>query len=382
MSITLPAALSQRLQRQTRKALPALLALAMTSPLAAATASYQGISVSLPSSADVSAATGMKPLDKVLHIRACIYDPIGSGGPISEYAKDIMLEAKRWNVDLKVKSYTDERVAAEEFKAGQCDAVAVSTLRARQFNNFAGSFDAIGNFVNYDQMKTALRILHTSPKVAPLLISGDYQVGGIIPLGAVYIMVRDRQINSIEKAAGKKIAVLEWDKMQAKMVQQIGAQPVASDITNFGTKFNNGVVDIITAPALAFRPLELYRGLGDKGAIFNLPLTMMTGSIVFHREKFLKEVPDLDVRLQKIREFVLGYLDTGFQLINRMDKTVDSKYWMELSATDREKYFRMMREARLQMTKVGYYDPRMMSLLKKVRCKHEPSHYECSLNDE
>jgi len=109
---------------------------------------------------------------------------------------------------------------------------------------------------------------------------------------------------------------------------------------------------------------------------------MMTGSIVFHREKFLKEVPDLDVRLQKIREFVLGYLDTGFQLINRMDKTVDSKYWMELSATDREKYFRMMREARLQMTKEGYYDPRMMSLLKKVRCKHEPSHYECALTDE
>lgn len=345
-------------------------------------ASYQGISVKLPTSSDVAQATGMKPLEKTLRIKACIYDPIGAGGPINQYAKDIMLEAKRWNVDLSIKSYTDERVAAEDFKAGQCDAVAVSTLRAKQFNQFAGSFDAIGNLTDYEQMKTALKVVHTSPRLTPLLINGDYQIGGLIPLGAVYVMVRDRQINSIEKAAGKRVAVLEWDKMQAKMVQQIGAQPVASDITNFGTKFNNGVVDIIAAPALAFRPLELYRGMGDKGAIFDLPLTMMTGSIVFHRNKFLKEVPDLDARLEKIRAFVLGYIETGFQLINRMDKTIDAKYWMKLTPADRDKYFRMMRESRLQMTREGYYDPRMMSMLKKVRCKHEPSHYECSLNDE
>lgn len=351
-------------------------------PAFAVTATVEGLSVSLPTSAVVSASTGMKPLEKTLRIRACIYDPIGAGGPISQYAKDIVLEAKRWNVDLSIRSLTDERVAAEEFKAGLCDAVAVSTLRARQFNSFVGSFDAIGNFTTYEQMKTALRLVHTSPRITPELISGDYQVGGIIPLGAVYVMVRDRQINSIEKAAGKKIAVLEWDKMQAKMVQQIGAQPVASDITNFGTKFNNGVVDIIAAPALAFKPLELYRGMGEKGAVFNLPLAMMTGSIVFHRNKFLKEVPDLDERLRKIREFVLGYLETGFQVIARMDKSIEAKYWLQLSDSDREKYFRMMREARLQMTREGYYDPRMMGILKKVRCKHEPTHYECSLNDE
>ncbi len=367
---------------RARAGLAALTLTLAASGAQAAEASYQGISVKLPTSGDITQATGMKPLEKTLRIKACIYDPIGAGGPINQYAKDIMLEAKRWNVDLTVKSYTDERVATDDFKAGQCDAVAVTTMRARQFNTFAGSFDAIGNLVNYDQMKTALRVLHTNPRLSAQLISGDYQVGGLIPLGAVFVMVRDRQINSIEKAAGKKIAVLEWDKMQAKMVQQIGAQPVPSDITSFGGKFNNGQVDIIAAPALAFRPLELYRGMGDKGAIFDLPLAMMTGSIVFHRSKFLKEVPDLDERMSKIREFVLGYMDVGFQMISRIDKTIEAKYWMKLAPADREKYFRMMREARLQMTREGYYDPRMMSMLKKVRCKHEPTNYECSLNDE
>ncbi|MDZ4298609.1 MAG: putative solute-binding protein, partial [Moraxellaceae bacterium] len=184
------------------------------------TVGFQGINVSIPTSKNFSEATGMKPLEKTLKIRACIYDPIGASGPISQYAKDIVLEAKRWNVDLTIRSFTDERVAADEFKAGICDAVAVTTLRAKQFNNFVGSFDAVGNFSNYDQMKTALRLVHSNPQITPLLINGDYQVGGLIPLGAVYIMVRDRKIDSIEKAAGKKVAVMEWDRMQAKMVQQ------------------------------------------------------------------------------------------------------------------------------------------------------------------
>ena len=42
------------------------------------------------------------------------------------------------------------------------------------------------------------------------------------------------------------------------MVQQVGAQAVSADVTNFGAKFNNHQVDIIGAPA-AFKPLELQK---------------------------------------------------------------------------------------------------------------------------
>ena len=51
------------------------------------------------------------------------------------------------------------------------------------------------------------------------------------------------------------------------MVQQIGAQAVSADVTNFGAKFNNGQVDIIGAPAAVFKPLELHKGLGTKGRL-------------------------------------------------------------------------------------------------------------------
>lgn len=41
-----------------------------------------------------------------------------------------------------------------------------------------------------------------------------------------------------------------------------------------------------------------------------------------------------------------------------------------------------MREARLQLIQDGTYDPRMMELLKRVRCKYDPGAAECSLKDE
>ena len=351
-------------------------------PARAASINVGGVSLAVPTAAEFEKATGIKPLEKPLNIKVCIFDPVGTNGPGAQYAKDMVLEARRWNVFLDIQTFTDERVAAEDFKAGQCDAVGISTLRAKQFNFFVGSLDSVGSLQDYDQVKTAMHVLYTNPKVAPLLISGPYQVAGVVPLGAIYVMVNDRSINSIEKAAGKKVAVLDWDKSQAKMVQQLGAQPVASDITNFAGKFNNGQVDIIAAPALAFRPLELYRGLGTKGAVYRLPLAMMSATIVFHREKFLKEVPDLDDKLQKIRNFVIGYLDQAYTLINMVEKDIEPKYWMDLSPEDKDKYFRMMREARLQLTQDGTYDPRMMALLKKVRCKHNPSSFECALKDE
>lgn len=45
-------------------------------------------------------------------------------------------------------------------------------------------------------------------------------------------------------------------------------------------------------------------------------------------------------------------------------------------------YMKMMREARISLTKAGIYDPKMMNFLKKVRCKQNPNSFEYTLNDE
>ena len=308
-------------------------------------------------------------------VRICIFDPIGANGPAVGYARDYMLEAKKWGVDADIKAYTDERVAAEDLKAGQCDAAAITTLRAKQFNKFVGSLDAVGAIPDNAHMDMVLKTL-ASPRMAPLMRNGHYEVVGNIPLGAAYVMVNDRAINSIEKAAGKKVAVMEWDKSQAKMVQRMGAQPVASDVINFVGKFNNGQVDIIAAPALAFKPLEIYRGLGDKGAIYRFPLVMLSAALIIRHDRF---PPDVG---QKLREFVFTQIGKAYAFVDREEKGIPERYWLDLTAADKAKYVEMMRQARIQMTAEGDYDARMISLLKRVRRTKNPGAAECSLKDE
>ena len=86
----------------------------------------------------------------------CAFDPIGANGPIYQAFLDYQAAALPWGVKIKLKPYTDERVAAEDFKSGVCDLVNVTGLRARSFNSFTGTIDSIGAIPTYKHLKTVL----------------------------------------------------------------------------------------------------------------------------------------------------------------------------------------------------------------------------------
>ena len=86
----------------------------------------------------------------------CVFDMLGANGPYFAEMKDYKTAALAWGVDFTLKPYTNERVAAEDFKAGTCDAVIFTGIRARQFNPFTGSIDAIGSIQDYGLLKSAI----------------------------------------------------------------------------------------------------------------------------------------------------------------------------------------------------------------------------------
>ncbi|MEO6698759.1 MAG: putative solute-binding protein, partial [Paraperlucidibaca sp.] len=311
----------------------------------------------------------------------CLFDPFGSGGKVVAIARELAVYAKAFNLIADIRPYTDERVASEDFKAGRCDVVAISTLRAKQFNNVLGSIDAPGNLRNYAEMKTLLTQL-SKPVVASLAINGRYQVAAIVPIGAVYIYVNDRSINSLSKAAGKRIVVLDWEPNMAKMVSGLGAQPVLADFTTYAGKFNNGQADIIAAPALAYQPMELAKGMGDKGGVIHYPLLQATAAVLVRRDLVLPRIPDLDARLTELRKFGLQYLDKLFELLTDAEKDIPASRWVELPAAERARYDAMLAEARIYLMRQGVYDPIMLSLMKRARCTHQPKAAECSKFDE
>lgn len=281
-------------------------------------------------------------------------------------------------VNLKV--YTNEAVLTEDFRSKRCDGAGISNLRAKQFNKFVGSIDAIGALQTYKQLSAVIQVL-ANPKFDDKMINKDYEVVGIVPLGAAYIIVTDRNINTLAKAAGKKVAVFQFDETQKKLVQNVGAQPVSVDLISVGGKFNNKEVDIMAGPAILFEPLELRKGMTDKsgkvvGGIIKFPVIQVTGTLIMQRNKFPAGMGSI------AREIISKQLTPAFQFVDRIEADIPNQYWLSLNESDKPGYVRLMREARIQMTKEGFYDKDMMKLLKQVRCSQEPSNYECATSDE
>lgn len=307
--------------------------------------------------------------------KICVFDVLGAQGDAYGLMKDYALAATKMGAAVDLKAYTDERTAAEDFKAGQCDGVLLTGMRGRQFNKFTGSLDSIGAIPSYAVMEKAIATL-ANPALAPRMVEGKFEVAGVAPAGAAYLFVKSRSINHVDKLAGKKIAIFDYDKSQAKMVQKIGAQPVSSDISNFGAKFNNGAVDIIAAPAMAYKPLELYKGLGKDGAIVRFPIAQLTFQLFIDKDKFPANFG------QASRKYWDGQYSRSMRLINKAEKDVPASAWLDLPANDKEGYVVLLRDARISLTKEGIYDPMMMKMLKKIRCSIESGNAECSTNLE
>ncbi len=300
----------------------------------------------------------------------CIWDLVGRNGPIFGAAMEARAQALEFGVELEMVPYTNEGVMVEEFKAGRCDAALMSGLRARQFNKYTGTIDAIGAVPDRDHLRTLFQVA-THPSKAGHMVRGDYVILGVFPAGAAHVFVNDREINTLAKAAGRKVAVLDYDPMQSKMIAGVGATPVATDITRAPGMFNNGVVDILAAPLLAYEILELYKGMTPGGGIIKYPLAQITMQLVGKLEKFPNEAAQL------IRESSFEQYDRIITMIAQEEVKIPERWWIPIPEADMKEYDGMMQQARISLRDMDYYDADMLSLQRRIRCKFAPERGEC-----
>lgn len=307
--------------------------------------------------------------------KICVFDPLGSSGDNYSLIKDYALEAKKWGADISLKPYSDERLAALDFKSGKCDATSLTGIRARQFNGFVGSIDSAGGILNSEATKMVMTLM-ANPKLAADMIDHDTEVAGVSTLGSAYVIVNDRNINSLLRLAGKRFGALNYDKAIGVVVDKVGGIPVPVELKEMGPMFNNGNLDVIFVPLIAFKPLELNKGLGTKGAIARFPVATTTYDLLIHPDKFPEGYG------QNSRTWFSSQLDRQLKIVKKIEDGIDPSYWMELSPNVTPGYLKIMREARLSLTRDGIYNKKMMGILKKVRCRQDPKNFECSLNDE
>lgn len=312
-------------------------------------------------------------------IDICVFDLQGKAGESYKTVEEWALAAKAWKVDMNLIPYQDEAKAQNDFDAGKCDGVSMTSMRARKYNKFAGSIDALGAVPNNSIAKKTITYV-LDPRNKNRLVTemdGDkYEVAVIVQIGLAYVFVRDKNIDTIEKGKGKKFAYLHYDQAQKMIVERLQLVGVPSEISDFAKKFNQNQVDVIAAPAYAYKPLEIEKGISVNGAMFNFPVVNLTGDIIIRPNKFPQGFG------LKSRAWATQQLNKNFTNIARLESEIPTKYKRSLSVDDKRRYQQMLRDGRIELTKLGVYDRTMMSVLKRARCTVERTNFECSLSGE
>ncbi|MDX1588150.1 MAG: putative solute-binding protein [Oleiphilaceae bacterium] len=316
-------------------------------------------------------------------IDTCVFDIIGSAGDQYQFMQDYALRLREHGLELNLKPYTDEGVALADFSAGKCDILAATDIRTRRFNRFAGTIGAVGAIPSYDELETVLAVL-ASEKAADYLSGNGYHVMGVFPMGAGYLFVTDRSMDTVEDLAGKRIAALNYHPDAIHMINYVGASVEPSDITNFGGKFNNRSVDAAYAPAMAYEALELYRGVRDDGGIVRYPLGQLTAQIIARDEVIDKEMA------LKARKVAFDMFDDAMEIVKSFEEKIPEEVWIDIPDSDIDEYQEMFRQNRIQLRdgvdsegkKVPQvYHGEMLTLLRKVRCRENPDASECTAPD-
>lgn len=291
-------------------------------------------------------------IDKTL----CVFDPGGKNGDIFAKMQDYKVNAIASGVNFTLKAYTDESVAASDFRNKACDAVVLTGLTGKEFNPTTYTVEAMGLFDSYQALGRMVTLL-ANPKAATLNQYKGFETAGIYPAGAVYLFLRDRGNASLGKLSGRSIAWIGADPAAQYMINQIGAAAKQAEVSTFASMFNNGSVDACYGPATAYQPLELRRGVGKDGGVVRFPIAQLTFQV------FIRTAEFPDGFAQSSREYVGQQFTAMLGLVQKAEGAVPT--WIDITPEDNQRYSDMLTSVRDKLKASGVYDPNIIKLARK-----------------
>lgn len=307
----------------------------------------------------------------------CVYDPAGRSGDFFRHMEGYALESSGWGVPLELRPYTDEETAAKDYEAGNCDAVVATGVRLQRFNRFPSTIEAMGAAPTYEVLSQMVATLAKYDSAAKKLRSGNNETVGFLSAGAVYLFVRDRNLDSVSELAGKRIATMDYDLAAPTLVQRIGAVMVAADLGSIGPKFNNGDVDACYMSAPGYQPFELWRGMDNGGGVIKRPLAQATLQVMVNVTRFPETYP------KQARTWFAAHFEETLDNSRKADASIGEQYWITVPEERGAKWDLLFQEVRIALRDdVGAYDGSMLSALRKLRCAQDPARAECADSKE
>lgn len=307
-------------------------------------------------------------------VTMCAFMLMGEGGPEHQALLDYQTAALNWGVKLTLKPYMNERVVVEELKAGMCDVANMTSMQARAFNKFTGTLDAPAAMPSYDHFRMVLETL-AKPSADKYMKEGEFEIVGIQSAGAVFLFSNDRKLQTLSDLAGKRMAILDTMPEVRQLVVDLGMTPVSSTVTNIFQKFNNGAVDIAGGPAIVYEMMELHKGMEPNGGILAQPIIQGNMQFVGRTAKMPAGFG------QKSRQYFVDNFDNSLRIIRTAEEKIPQKWWIPLPVDRREEFNAETRKVRFAFRDQKVYDPRMLTLLRKIRCRVDATLAECTSKD-
>ena len=204
------------------------------------------------------------------------------------------------------------------------------------------------------------------------MTQGQYEVVATFPVGSMFAFVNDRNIQSIDDFSGKRMAILNGDPQARKFSDLAGTSPMNVSLATFAGQFNNGNLDIVLMPALAYNTFELYNGLGEKGGIINYRLYYGMLQTVAKKELFPKDFG------HKMRNYILTRLKAISKMVKDAEAEIPQKYWIEISQFTKDEIDHFSKRVRMSLKEDKVNHPTALKLLWKIRCRLDNSRGECA----
>ena len=301
----------------------------------------------------------------------CVWDPLGKAGPISSTVDDQKLRSLHYGMDLTVITFQDENELIEALRSDKrCDAALIRGAAAMEFNQFAGTIEAVGALPDRQHLQLLMQVM-ANPRMSPRLTNGKYTVLGVATIGGTYAFMGDRTKRRLADLKGKQIAYQDLDPAMAAVIREVGGQPVAGNMMANVQTYADGKVAGMISPAVAYLVMGSGQINNDIG-ILRTPVAQSTIQLIGRAEKFP------DGLSQILREDFLFKFENYASRVDKEMSIVPESFWIDDTAADLKAIDDVYLKIRLKLRDEGYYDSAMLRLQRKIRCKFDPARSECA----
>jgi hypothetical protein len=306
----------------------------------------------------------------------CVYDPLGKTGSAYQFADTLRVDAKaKFGIDITLVAHIEEKTATADLTAGKCHGSVITGISARSFGLASASIEALGALPSYSLLKQTIGTMADARLATKMVSSTGFETAGIFPAGIVYLFTRDKSWRKASDIAGKSMAVIGGDTAAITMAKTVGASIETASTATFASMFNNGSVDSCYAPATAFSPLELYRGIGSTGGIIDYPLSQLTFQVVVKVDAWPAGFGAWG------RTFAYAKFDKAQEIVTKAEAAI-KPHLLPIPDADKPGYDEKLRAVRLKLRDGGTYDAFILKLMKGLRCKDNAARAECAIDAE